>query len=542
MKRHSLFLLMLFFACVLQAKEVSVQQAREMAVEYVGSHSSTRYQVRDIRQFGSDHGRYYIVNLAPSGWVIVSGDDVVKPIIGYSLTGSLEISRLPESMKYMLDCCGQEIERSALSVTEQHPYWRTAGRRTLTRSSQYIIEPLIAVKWNQMAPYNAYCPKRGDTYALVGCVAVAMGQAMSVQRYPARARGEISYTASNYGGLRMDFSTERAYNWDDILSGANNYDEVARLLYHAGLSVRMDYGEDGSGIPSNEVNRISNALKNTFSYPEEVEYIWRDYYEGDWEQLLVNELSAGRAVIYNAIDTKNKAGHSFNVDGYDGDGHFHVNWGWGGYGDAYFSVNGLRDSYQGYDFDASHVAVIGIGGVDQVLKSISLSNTHIEEGLPAGSVVGQVLVNGEMPLPDYAFSVSGVSGKDVPFKIENGLLKTTAVLQVSASSRWDLDITVQDNESGAELTQGFRVYVDSWQSLEKTTSLSFDRESRLFRLVTKHNVSYRLVNEQGTVLQSGMLEPLPQLEIPASLLSPGRNTLTLECVDDTKSIQLINNK
>lgn len=166
-------------------------------------------------------------------------------------------------------------------------------------------------------------------------------------------------------------------------------------MWHAGMSVRMGYGPDGSGIPSNEVNRITNALRDNFGYGDEVAYVWKDAYQGDWERLVLNELNAGRAVIYNAVDTKLSAGHSFNVDGYDGNSGYHVNWGWGGNGDGYFRLDNLRDSP--YYFDDYHVIVIGIGAPDRLLRSIGLSGTVIEEGLPAGSTVATVTVNGEAP-------------------------------------------------------------------------------------------------------------------------------------------------
>lgn len=536
MKKHLLFFVLLLYALVVQAKEVTVQQAIDMAVQYICNHSSQKVTVRNVQTVGNEKKLFYIVNLAPQGWAVIAGDDVVKPIIGYSFTANLEVKKLPDNMKYMLDYHGQQLLRISEKVQNAHPYWRSGGF-ALTRASGRVIEPLISVNWNQDSPYNSYCPKQGEKHALVGCVAVAMGQAMSVHRYPARPKGNISYTAVNYGGLRIDFDNERAYNWNDILNGSNNYDEVARLLYHTGMSVRMDYGEDSSGIPSNEVNRISNALKNNFSYPDDVYYVGKDNYNGDWEQLLVNELAAGRAIVYNAIDQKNRGGHSFNLDGYDGEEHFHVNWGWGGYGNGYFSISNLRDNAMNMDYDTGHVAVIGIGAADQLLKSISLSSNQIEEGLPIGSVVGQVLVNDATIPPSYTATVSGINGRDAPFRIEDSMLKTTELLS-TGNSTYEIEITITDIESNVSLTQGFRVIVNPWKSLEETTFVSFDRVSRTFTFTTKHNVVYTISDEQGRIIQNGILEPLPQLKINVASLPDGTCTLTLKCVDETKSILL----
>lgn len=538
MKRFFLLFALSFFAWVSQAKEVTAQQAGELAVQYIRKYSSRNVAVKSIQAMGKEKRAFYVVNLAPQGWVIVASDDVIRPVIGYSFTGDLDVKKLPDNMQYALGCHEREMLRIVGKVQEAHPYWKSSGH-IATRAAGRVIEPLISVNWNQDSPYNAYCPKRGDKHALVGCVAVAMGQAMSAQRYPVRPKGKVSYAAVNYGGLKMNFDNERAYNWTDILEGSNNQDEAARLLYHAGMSVFMDYGEEGSGIPSNEVNRISNALKSNFSYPDEVYYVWKDDYDGDWNQLLINELSAGRVIIYNAVDDKNRAGHSFNLDGYDGEGHFHVNWGWGGYGNAYFSINNLRDSAMNMDYDIGHVAILGIGAADQLLKSISLSSNQIEEGLPAGSVVGQVYVNEEAIPSSYVATVSGVNDKEVPFRIENSLLKTTEILS-SDNKSWEIEITIADRESDASLTQGFRVTVNPWKSLSETTSVRFERTSRTFTFTTKHNVSYTIRDEQGRLLQSGKLEPLPRLVVGAASLPEGVCVLELKCANETKLIQLKN--
>ena len=101
---------------------------------------------------------------------------------------------------------------------------------------------------------------------------------------------------------------------------------------------------------------------------------------------------------------------------------------------------------------------------------------------------------------------------------------------------------VLDTESGAEMTQGFKVYVDSWQSLEATTSLSYDRTEKTFTLKTKHNVSYTLTDKEGVVVGSGKLEPVPELVIDMASLSADEYLLKLHCEDEIKEIRIINNK
>lgn len=539
--RKTILSLFIALACSLTgyAREVSEQYAREYALNYISLQTTEKHTVKSIDRANAC---YYIINLAPQGWVILAADDVAAPVIGYSLSGSLEKENIPANMRYMMSEFEEKIRNVILTEKTQHLYWMHPSA-SVTRAGDSKIEPLIQVNWNQSAPYNAYCPRKE---ALVGCVAVAMSQAMSVQRYPSRPKGQVSYAHALYGSMNINFDNERAYNWDNIMNPAtDSYDELARFLYHAGMSVQMDYGVDGSGIPSNAVSRISQALMNHFSYPEGVNYYWMDRYDGDWKQLLLNELQAGRAVVYNAIDSKASAGHSFNIDGYDGNALFHVNWGWGGYGNGDFSLSYLRDASMNMNYDEDHVVVTGIGSPDQVLRSISLSSNRIEEGLTAGSVVGSLLVNGEQPLPGYEFAVQGVysstaqSHLPVPFTIENGLLKTTETL-AQRKEPWNIEITVTDAESGSELTQGFRVYVDPRQSLETVTSLEYDRAERTVTLKTKHNVSYTLTDQIGVVIGEGTLEPVPELVIDMKTLSAGEHLLQLQCEDEIKEIKLIN--
>lgn len=535
------FFIALLLSLTSYAREVSKQQAREYVVYYISLHTTDNYTVKSIDKVNAC---YYLINLAPQGWVILSTDDVATPVLGYSLSGSLEQEKIPANMRYVMSEFEERIQETILTEKTQHPYWMHPST-SVTRAGDNKIEPLIQVNWNQGSPFNAYCPRQN---ALVGCVAVAMAQAMSVQRYPSRPQGQVSYAHALYGAMNINFDNERAYNWSNIMQPEyDNYDELARFLYHAGMSVRMDYGEDGSGIPSNEVSRISQALMNHFSYPEGVNYYWLDRYDGDWKQLLLNELQAGRAVVYNAIDSKAHAGHSFNIDGYDGSSLFHVNWGWGGYGNGNFSLSYLRDASMNMNYDEGHVMVIGIGSPDQMFRSISLSSNRIEEGLTAGAVVGSLTVNGEEPSLNCEFSVHGVynsatqSYTSVPFTVEDGLLKTTECL-TQRKEPWNIEITVSDTESGASLTQGFRVYVDPWQSLEATTSLSYDRMEGIFTLKTKHNVSYSLINATDNVISEGILEPVPELLIPMGELAPGEYLLRLRCEDEIKEIRLINNK
>ena len=198
------------FSLGAQARVVNEEQARNYALDYIALCANDNYSIKSIDKVNAC---YYLINLAPEGWVILSADDVAAPVIGYSLNGSLEERNMPANMRYVMSEFEEKIKNIILTEENQHPYWMFPTT-SVTRAGDSKIEPLIKVKWNQSAPYNTYCPRQK---ALVGCVAVAMAQAMSVQRYPSRPQGKVSYSSAVYGALSINFDNERAYNWDNII-------------------------------------------------------------------------------------------------------------------------------------------------------------------------------------------------------------------------------------------------------------------------------------------------------------------------------------
>ncbi|MCF0213956.1 MAG: C10 family peptidase [Muribaculaceae bacterium] len=528
------------------AAPVSLDRAKTTATSFMkvalGSPS--------VKNVVSQTDSYYIINLNPRGWVIVSADDSSTPILGYSTTGTLTWDNLPPSMRGLLGEYSREIKAIKGLTTKQHRQWKAISSssmplRVASRGDESgSVDPLIPVKWNQPSPYNKYCPSNSQGTALVGCVAVSMSQAMAVQQYPPQPQGKISYTCANYGLIKADLDGEERYDWDAIVKSDKNknWDEAARLMYHAGISVSMDYGLDGSGIPASQVGRISKALVDNFAYDsKEVKYYWRANYSGDWNSLILNEINAGRAVVYNAQDREHGYGHSFNVDGYDANTKkFSVNWGWGGIGNGYFSLDNLSDIALNMNYNDGHVAVIGIGSPDRELRSIELSEYIIDEKLPAGTTVGLVTINGgETPADKYEIVCYGPYSKgqyqEVPFTIQDNRLVTTEPL-TAQKDPMIVTIIVSDKTSSERLTSTFNISVVTLRTLGQATSMTYDRQTGEFKMKTRNNTEYVLTGANGTVIAQGSLIPVPQFSFNKSQLDNGENTLTISAGNETKVI------
>lgn len=280
---------------------------------------------------------YYVFNNGGDGggFVILSADDLAPAVLGYVDSGEFDYDKAPENMKWWLSQYEIGIGEA---IRTGEPI---AGRAAVSRSA---VWPMVNTSWNQDAPYNNMCPVIGRQPTYTGCVATAMAQLMNYHRWPEKGTGSHSYELKDKGlSLSADFGST-TYRWDDMLAEyePGKYTEaqaeaVATLMYHVGVSVDMNYGTDASGAA--DVG-IPYALMSYFGYDKGAFIAERVFYTDEqWEELVYDELAAGRPLYYAGI-TDRKEAHAFVCDGYDGDGKFHFNWGWGGHYNGYFLITG----------------------------------------------------------------------------------------------------------------------------------------------------------------------------------------------------------
>lgn len=506
------------FSIILSAKEVSREMASSVAIEYLVQNTGVVRGIKSISVTNyNESAAYYIVSFEPEGWALIAADDMAKPLMAYSLTGKFQLTEQPASMKSWLNSYSEEIH-SASKIQGKLPqggWTKSTASKIKSSTSVSKIDPLVQVMWNQSKPFNTYCPTDADGTAYVGCVAVAMAQAVSVAKYPARPTGSFSYFCSPYGTLSINYDNEPTYDWDAIISGSDSKDGAARLLYQCGVSVKMDYSSTGSGT---QTSYVPNALKKYFSYPASVEYYERSSYEGDWETLILNELSSGRAVVYSGYDGVSSAGHAFNLDGYDGNNMYHVNWGWGGQNNGFYTIDALRDGDQ--DYTKQQAVVVGIRAPSQAPMDIKLSSLTITENQPIGSVVGDVVVESEATSPVYTYELKGKYSvithgyKAAAFYIEDNVLKTKSVFSF-ANGDQTVFIKATNNENGLSIEREFSIKV-----AENSTALTRIPILDVLVSVDKQNIivssdkvcTYSLYSLTGSKIKTGITrEPITEI-------------------------------
>lgn len=379
-KTMTLALLAFCLTAIGHAAPISKQQALNSAKVFLQQKgknvaiSNMRMAFRTPLKKGAEEAAYFVFNAeGGNGFVVVSGDDRTVPILGYADRGSFDAENMPANMKAWLE--GYEMQIRELGNTSS-----TASAKAPKKgveASKKSIPPLLTCTWNQDDPYNLKCPMFfTGSRCVTGCVATAMAQVMyyhranSVNATQATIEG---YQSSTYNVEVATIEAGTSLDWNNMLDNYTGNESdiqknaVAVLLAACGASVSMDYADDINGGSSASNSLIPNALKTYFGYQAEMKYCSRSRYTIDaWDNLIFDELANNRPVIYDGQSTG--GGHAFVVDGYDGDGLYHVNWGWGGMCDGYFvlsvlnpnNTSGIGASSTSDGYSMSQGAVIGV--------------------------------------------------------------------------------------------------------------------------------------------------------------------------------------
>ena len=413
LKKNILFFLLFFSVSPLFAGHVIPERAKKVAknlyLERIGIEENTTIKsVSDITiksivadNFSSSEVNYYIANIENGGFVIIAGDDAVTPILGYSFENNFDTNNLPPQLKSLLEEYKKEMKdlfdspSISTSPTVESEWIKYENSSIQNPTSIDAVTPLLSSNWAQGCDYNMYCPYDSDgpcDNALVGCVAIAMGQVMYYHKHPSEGTGSHSYTHSKYGNLSANFAST-TYQWSSMQNNSST-SASATLLYHCGVSVDMNYGPSSSGIPVNDLYKVEDAFQNYFNYNKECDILYRsDYSSSTWNNMVKTEIDNKRPLFYVGIGT---GGHAFNIDGYQGTNHFHLNWGWGGSYNGYFYLNDLTPgSYNFTDSQAGafYVQPHGNGCSENFTISSNItSGTH--EFLASNSISSSKTISG----------------------------------------------------------------------------------------------------------------------------------------------------
>ncbi|MBQ0114748.1 MAG: C10 family peptidase, partial [Bacteroidales bacterium] len=274
-------------------------------------------------------------------FVIAAGYDSMPAVLGYSTDGTFDADNISPEMKALLDS-----------------YTMVADGKVIldlpNREGRAPVAPMVKARWDQGAPWNNACPivPGEGVHAPTGCGATAMAQVMSYHRWPEKLTKNLpAYTT---GALKLNMPELPAsgypgwanikdyYPYDETSGPA--VDDVAQFMLYVAYSINTNFSLSSGSVPGN----ISKALVNYFGYQKTAHYATRaNFVSSEWHSMLYNELVAGRPVVYFGF-TPAGGGHGFVCDGYDGNDMYHINWGWSGRGNGFFTLTTLNPAQEGF--------------------------------------------------------------------------------------------------------------------------------------------------------------------------------------------------
>lgn len=378
------------------SKNVTPEKAQVKAKAFLsGKLMSKMHAVNpDLKLVRSDDG-YYAFNVGNNeGFVIVSGDERSSEIIGYSDHGHFDLSEMPYPMRCWMRGYSHTIQNLSKSAARAE------------HKSRPAIETLIKTHWGQNGVYGRQCPKvknpddpNSPEYETpAGCVATAMAQIINFYQWPKTLPELPEYTTESLHIFRpalpsttINYDILRPiYRWED---NDESVDEVNKLLIYCGQSCQMDYHPEGSASAL-----TAETMAKYWGYTKKARPVNRSSYSTveAWEDEIYEELAAGHPVPYGGIDM-NEA-HQFICDGYDGEGFFHLNFGWEGQ-DGYFDLSLCNHFYadgseyiSDNGYVSSQMAILGLVPTNVDETDIQIEHDNRE------AVNGKIKVNSIEPV------------------------------------------------------------------------------------------------------------------------------------------------
>ena len=271
------------------AENVTVERARKIAENFLKNHSNSRSSetiVSLVWDGEPKHSRsskynpaYYVFESSTNSFVIVAGDDIVNPILGYSIESGFDVDNIPENLKWWMTELRGGInylrENKIKADKETQALWNNAI--SSTRVSRAVESEILleTAKWNQTAPFNNMCPTIDGKNTYVGCVPTAMAIMMRYYKWPEAGIGFLdSYEYEDKNGYYRfinGYSLGHEYDWNNMPLNYANYTQtqanaVAQLMKDCSIAAQAEFNIVGSGGSSANVKDAMLALIKHMSY------------------------------------------------------------------------------------------------------------------------------------------------------------------------------------------------------------------------------------------------------------------------------------
>ena len=295
--------------------------------------------------------------------------------------------------------------------------------------------PLLTSHWTQSYPYNQLCPRDPSndySYSAAGCPAIAMGQIINYLHTTQGTRFDDdddyvhNYAGRNYV-IDEDWETLQFPSFPQLNEMLDSVDATflrgeelpdflaAAVVFACGTACRQVYTSQGSGTFA--VNQAYEAYRR-FGFTDC--QLFTDTSETMYETLISN-LQAGYPAHLAVENPEGTVGHNVVVDAYrESDGKFHMNFGYGGSQDGWFSIPDPDFFY-------------GMTKMEGIVLNIIPSNVAVHETASQRPLevypnpVSDVLYLKNLPCAVVEYSIFNVLGQQVTAGSSRGTLSVAGL-------------------------------------------------------------------------------------------------------------------
>ncbi len=569
--------LWLSICCRAFAAQVEPAVAEAVARQYLTARTGRFEQVallndsRTLTKGATELPPYYIYGTRRGGFVIVAGDDRLQPVIGWAPEGGgISFDKMPGSMSAWLDMWGgivDDIRSGRLGAQRGAAEgWAelSTGRQMLYSGSSRLLE---TASWDQEAPYNLFCPNG----SMAGCVALVAAIVMRYHRWPEAGNGVLpGYVYTDTSGASQSvepITLGHTYNWEEMplmlddATPASAIEAVAQLLFETGVMVRSVYG---ISLTTAYADDLYDGLVAHYGYDAGAVRLSHSFYDNDeWCDLLVDNINTTGPLIYTA--SNGTSGHAFVVDGYCGRDQFHINWGWGGRGNGYFTMPDFARYTQSHTAFFNLKPDAGGAAADDLLISsngasegLTSPETVFRRGVPFEASCTYLVnaskrpFNGEVVLAvkhrdgtmgEILFTDRLTLQPRRGYRLNyHDCLITGPILPGDCICLWyRSSVTPEWTFIHADIERGdaAQIPIADAVSLEEATSFIYIAASGMLKISTKPGAGWTLLDEWGAPCPWGVSFEEGLLLIDTGKYEKGSYFLTLTKGDDVKTVEFV---
>lgn len=420
----------------LQRISSAQQQGMRLATSKVAKHPEF---VMAVGMPEKDDGIYLFRN--GKGSIVTPAIDELMPLLGESTNGDLS-GELPPAYEEWLNMYAREIDfyttsrlieedetSSELPFTavppqpNQNPQSQSDDEGSATAAPRKTISAICKATWGQTEPYNDLLIFDGERCP-AGCWAVAVGIIMRHWGQLGFHRGCMPTTKYSYSGNPHTIEALppiTVFDYRNLTDGIPKTDiqkkAVGTMLKYIGAACKLRYAADGT---SAWVSTATPFLKSRLRLGNNIKAVSdSSVTAAEFEEIIYNDIAAGRPVILRGANELGTGGHFFVVDGYNKTSKkYHINWGWKGNYNGNYALSALTPT-KGYDYTFGKWVICGIkpdyilGDVNNDQRVDVTDVMVLLDKIRQGdtSIIGDINSDGKINADDWQLIIDTILGK-----------------------------------------------------------------------------------------------------------------------------------